>query len=384
MVAMSVLPAMAELGGDGYYRVQNAVTKRYAYLLDNKAFKNASTTTVDVQAIELYLGFSKACSDPATVFYINKNNSSSSKNEYDIAGQGTSLYSFLNEYLKVITGKEIDGEQSYYAYGTSSIGSKYLGDRRSDPNAEKGLASVDTRGDIRLWYIHPIVADSQDSYFGVAPTLNSNGKYYYAMFAGFPFNAFSDGMKFYTVSKVNPHSNSPAVCLKELNGVVPAGTPVIIECSNPLPSDNRLNIAPAGAAADVSGNLLKGVYFNNDDVIHENRVPYDSKTMRILSVKNGNLVFDVADIDYLPRNQAYLQLTDEDQYKVGCYQVLSEDEYEHNYNSVGIIEAIDVVDVYTADGRLIRAHIAKQDVPSLGAGLFILHGKGLTEKVIVR
>lgn len=384
MIAMSVFSAMAELGGDGYYRVQNAVTKRYAYLLDNKAFKNVSATTVDVQAIELYLGFLKASSDPATVFYINKNNSSSSKYEYDIAGQGTSLYSFLNEYMKVITGKVIDGEQSYYAYGTSSIGSKYLGDRRSDPNAEKGLASVDTSGDIRLWYIHPIVADSPDSYFGVAPTLTCNGKYYYAMFASFPFDAFSDGMKFFTVTKVNPRKDSPAVCLKELNGVVPAGTPVIIECSNPLPSNNRLNIAPAGTTADVSGNLLKGVYFNNDDVIHKNQTAYDSKTMRILAVKDGKLVFDVADIDYLPRNQAYLQLTEDDQYKVGCYQLLSEDEYEDIYNSVGVIDALEFVDVYTADGRLVKACVAKQDVSSLGAGLYILHGKGLTEKIIVR
>lgn len=384
VVAMSVLPAMADLDGDGYYRVQNAITKRYAYLLDDKGYLNSVAGTVDVQALELYLGFAKASSDPSTIYYLNKTNSTSSKYEYDIVGQGTSLHTFLDEYIYILPGKKVDGEQAYYAYGTSSIGAKYLGDRRSDADAEKGLASVDCTGDSRLWYIDPVKADSSDSYFGVAPTVTCGGKYYYPMFAGFPYDAYSEGIKFYTVTQINPWSDTPAVGLKELNGVVPAGTPVIIECSNPLPADNRLNVGPAGSPADVAGNLLKGVYFNNDDVIHLNRTAYDGKTMRILTVKDGKLVFDVADIDYLPRNQAYLQLSDDVQYGVGCYRVVSEEEYEAEYTGVSVIESSSAVDVYGLDGRLVKAGISKEEVASLGKGLYILRGGMSSEKVVVR
>lgn len=384
VIAMSVLPAMADLDGDGYYRVENAITKRYAYLLDNKGSVNSGTTSADVGALELYLGFSRACSDPSTIFYIDHINSSSSKYEYDITGQGTSLHSFLNYYMKIITGKKVDGQQAYYASGSNSVATKYLGDIRSDANAEKGLASVDATGDRRLWYILPVEAESSDSYFGVAPTLTCDGKYYFPMFAAFPFNAYSEGVKFYTVTKINPWSSEPAVALKELDGVIPASTPVIIECSNPLPTDNRLNVGPSGTSASVSGNMLRGVYFNNDDAIHKNRTAYDRKTMRILTVKNGKLVFDVADIDYLPRNQAYLQLSTDTQYGVECYQVLSEEDFDLKYSGVETIEVSSSVDVYSLDGRLVKAGIAKEDVPSLGKGLYILRHGQVSEKLVVR
>ncbi len=384
IIASSSFMAMAELEGNGYYRVENAVTKRYAYLVDNKGSINAGAATVDVQALELYLGFSKASSDPATIFYLTKIDSSRSKNDYDIAAPGTSLHSFLNEYIKIKEGKVIDGQQSYYAYGTSSAGAKYLGDRRSDPEAEKGLASADAGGDNRLWYILPVKADSSDSYFGVAPSLECNGKYYYPMFAGFPYDAYSEGIKFYTITRINPWSDEPAVGLKELKGVVPAGTPVIIECSKPLPSDNRLNVGPSGEAADIQGNMLKGVYFDNDDAVHYNRTAYDKKTMRMLTVKNGKLVFDVTDIDFLPRNQAYLQLSTEAQFGVESYEVVTEEEYESKYSGVVEIGDSSVVDVYTLDGRLIGSGLQKEAVSSLGKGLYILRRGSSSEKLIVR
>ncbi|MDE5849531.1 MAG: hypothetical protein K2H38_05270 [Muribaculaceae bacterium] len=385
IIAMSVFPAMADLEGDGYYRVQNAVTKRYAYLLDNKGSFNAATSTVDVQALELYLGFSKACSDPSTVFYISKLNSTGSLSKYDIAGQGTSIQGFLDEVnMYIIKSKVIDGEQAYLANGDNGLMSKYLGDRNSSLTEEQGLASADVSGDRRLWYIDPVKADSSDSYFGVAPTLTCGGKYYYPMYAGFPYDAYSEGIKFYAVTKVNPWAEVPAVGLKELTGVIPAGAPVIIECSHPLPTDNRLNVGGEGEPAELSGNLLKGVYFNNDDVIHKNRKAYDRKTMRILTVKDGNLCFEVADIDYLPRNQAYLQLTEADQYNVKSFKVVSEEVYEAEYNGVSVVEDSSVVDVYSLDGRLVKAGVNKEEVPALGKGLYILRSGNNSEKAVVR
>lgn len=384
VLLFSSLPLFADLGEDGYYRVQNAVTKRYAYLLDNKGAINVSTSSFDVQALELYLGAEKVCSDPSAIFYINKINSEGQKYEYDISGQGTSISGFLNRYMNVISGKNIDGQKTYYAYGKESGLAKYLGDRNSNLTDNRGLASLDVNGDRRLWYIIPVESNSSDNYFGVAPTLQYKDKYYYPMYAGFPYTAASEGIRFFTITRINAKGSEPSVGLKEITGIIPAGTPVIIECSHPIHSDNRLNIGATGVLADSNGNMLKGVYFNNDDVIHKNRTPYDRKSMRILTVKDGKLVFDVADIDYLPRNQAYLQLNEDSQFDIPCYQVLTEEEYDILNASVEGLEVSSVVDVYSLDGRLIKSGIAKTDVPSLGKGLYILKCGSKSEKLIVR
>ena len=383
-IALPALCAFADLGDDGYYRVQNAYTKRYAYLLDNKGSISGGEGTVDVQALQLYLDIKNAVSDPSTVFFLQKANGTGSNLMYDIAGQGTSVHGFLGEYVKIIKGKEYDGQQAYYVSASKSGMTKYLGDRWTDRRDPQGLASADCTGDRRLWYIHPMDAGNDEAYFGVSPTLTAGGKYYYPMYAAFPFNANSDGMKFYTVTDINPYDEVPAVGLKELHGVVPAGTPVIIECSNPLASENRLNVGPEGSKADIAGNQLKGVYFKNDDVVHMNRVKYDRNTMRILTVKDGRLVFDVADLDYLPRNQAYLQLNSDTQYGVKTYKVVSEEEYKEHYDAVETISVDAAVDVYSLDGRLVKSGISRGEVDALGKGMYILRSGTAMEKLIVR
>ncbi len=130
--------------------------------------------------------------------------------------------------------------------------------------------------------------------------------------------------------------------------------------------------------------MLKGVYFDNDDAVHYNRTAYDKRTMRMLTVKNGKLVFDVADIAFLPRNQAYLQLSTEAQFGVESYEVVTEEEYETKYSGVVEIGDSSVVDVYTLDGRLIGSGLQKEAVSSLGKGLYILRHGSSSEKLIVR
>lgn len=326
ILASISLGAAANLNGDGYYRAQNAFTKRYAYLLDDKGSFSISTSSADVGALELYLGFTKASSDPATVFYLDNVPSAGSPSYYNISGQGTSIYGFLGEYVKILAAKEYDGQQAYYIYASKNGLTKYLGDRREDPTVEKGLSSVDVTGDRRLWYVHPMDAAGDESYFGIAPTLTAGGKYYYPLFASFPFSAYSQGMKFYTVVKVDPDCG--AVVIKEITGTVPAAVPVIVECSNPLATDNRLNIGISGETADVSGNMLKGVYFDNSSVTHYNQTPYDVKSMRMLDVVNGELKFvQAADLDFLPRNMAYLALPSAEMQGVGSYSLMTEEDY---------------------------------------------------------
>ncbi len=387
LVALFSLPSFADLQGDGYYRVQNAYTKRYAYLLDNTGKMDVASTSADVGALELYLGFERASSDPATVFYINSATNGGSGSFYDIEGQGTSLHGFLGEYMKIIKAKTYDGEQAYYAYASKSGMVKYLGDARTNMSQEKGLASADATKDARLWYIDPIDDASSDSYFGIAPTLSAGGKYYYPFFADFPFSTYSEGMKVFYICHVDA-ARGIAVT-KEIQGTVPAAKPVIIECSTSLASTNRLNIAKSANMATLDNNWLRGVYFNNPSYNHKNQTPYNKQTMRTLAAEGGKLKFIVADENFLPRNQAYLQLFSSDQCGVASYELMAYDEYVAKYGPIdfsGVQEVgqASIVDVYTADGRLVKKKFDRREVSSLGRGLYILRGAGVSEKVIVR
>ena len=379
IAALIAAPALAELPADGYYRVQSAYTKRYAYLLDNKGSINVGSTSVDVGALKLYKETPEMFSDPATVFYVE--HSSTGKYKYDISGQGTSVYKFLDQYLDIMeTRKPYEGREAFLLSGTDSGAvTKYIGDIWTDLSSASGLASSEAQGDYRNWYLNPISADSEQ-YFGAAPTVEAAGKYYCPMFAGFPMSAYSEGIRFYVVKEID--SRGVAV-IEEVKGTLPAATPVIIECSSDKTTDNRLNVGGDSQSA-VGVNCLKGVYFNIDDNgRHVNRTPFNKQTMRVLGLKDGKPAFVEGDFDYVPRNQAYLQLTNPNDYAVKNFVLMTEEQRDAELGAVSLIPESTVVDVYTPDGRLVKAGIAKEEVGQLGRGLYILRGAGVSEKVIV-
>lgn len=380
-IALTAFSASADFTGSGYYRVQNAMTKRYAYLRDNRGTFDTQTGSADVSALKLFKNPEAVISDPSAVFYIDcVSGFGSAIMTCNIGGQGTSLYAFFGQYMNVMQGKKVDGIQAYYAYATKAGFTKYLGDLRENPNKDEGNPSVDAVGDLRLWYIEPVTADSENSYFGVAPTVNAEGKHYEPFFADFPFEPSSSGMKVYMVGQVD--TNNQIAIMKEVKGVVPAATPVIIECSDSQPAGNRLNIG--GSASAVSNNLLKGVYFYNEEPYnHRNRTPYDRRTMRLLTEKNGQLTYDQADLQWLPRNQAYLQLSNEAEYAVASYRLMTEDDYEEQYGAVEVIPVDASVDVYSVDGRLVKSGMIRSDVYGLGKGLYILRSGSQMEKLLV-
>ena len=377
MIAFMALPMLADLNGNGFYRVRNAFTKRYAYLLDDKGAYSFETSSADVGALKLYADTERVISDPAAVFYVEE--APQGNDYYDIQGQGTSIYGFMHLYLTILQDrKPYDDENTYCIYASKLGVSKYLGDVWNHPEEDEGLASVDAAGDDRRWNFYPFDAAS-DCYFGVKPTVKAKGKHYAPFFSGFPFSAYSDGVKFYTVTDIDTRGGA---IITEIEGTVPAGTPVIIECKGSDPSGNRLNVGGVGEA--VAGNLLKGVYFNNTSMLHKNLTPFDRETMRVLGVgKDGRPAFVEADLDYLPRNQAYLQLTDPSQYGVKEFLLLTEEEREAELNAVSVIEASAMVDVYSLDGRLVKAGVSKSEVPALGKGMYILRGNGISEKMMV-
>ncbi len=380
-ITLTALSALADFNGDGYYRVQNAMTKRYAYLLDDKGSIDYKTGSADVKAIKLFMDVEKMKSDPATIFYIDcVDGEGETIMTCNIAAQGTSLYSFFSSYMKVMGQKEIDGKKTYLAYASKSGMTKYLGDRRKSLDEDEGIPDVEAAGDYRKWYIDAVDPATEDSYFGISPTLTSKGKYYHPFFADFPFECSSPGMKVYAVTKIDA-TNGVAI-IKEVEGTVAASTPVLIECSSPLVSGNRLNIG--GNGASVADNKLKGVYFNNETPFaHRNLTPYNKRSMRILTEKDGILSFEVAEIENLPRNQAYLQLSDEKEYAQPSYKVMLEADYEDQYGAVATIGVDAVVDVYSLDGNLIKSGISRGEVYTLGKGLYILRSGAEMEKLIV-
>lgn len=67
-IALSSFAGVHE--GEGYYRVQNFLTERYIYVTDNRGSLNMQATTAELGAIEIWKGYEKTISDPATVIYV--------------------------------------------------------------------------------------------------------------------------------------------------------------------------------------------------------------------------------------------------------------------------------------------------------------------------
>lgn len=302
--------AFAQLNGDGYYRVQNYITKRYVYVTDDKGRLDYATSSADMYAIQLWKGFEKASSDPATVCYIKQVGT-----QYDILAQGTGIHEIIDTYVNL---RESGG--IYYAYGKKDSFIKYLSDGEKG-DLDEGVMSDAGSGDYRKWHITPISATSEN-YFGIKAEISVGGNYYQPFFAEFPFSFASSGMNAYYISKIG---HGMAV-MSEITGTIPAETPVFIKASTASPATNKLNIG--GTASAISGNLLKGVYFNNPMKLHYNRVAYDSKTMRILGVTSDGSIGYItpASLDFIPANTAYLSVPEGTPAEL---KIVTEEEYNN-------------------------------------------------------
>lgn len=292
----TALGASAHLEGDGYYRVQNNRSGRYVYVQDNKGSLDFQSTTAEVGAIQLWMGHDRTISDPAAVLYITDINGNNQ--DFDIQTQGTGIRAMIDYPLTIYYNRNDD---NYSLYGRNSGMTRWLGDGTKNTVAERGYLSTTDKGEWTRWLIHPISSDT-DEYFGVAPDICAGGDWFAPFFADFPFTTASSGMEVYYVSEIT----AGIAILDRVEGVVPRATAVVVKCGSQDPSDNRLNLG--GSAEALSGNCLHGVYFENyDRLIHNNLTPYDPETMRVLGLNDeGELAFIKADIEYVPRNRAYL------------------------------------------------------------------------------
>ena len=292
----------------GYYRVQNTVTERYIRVIDNRGSVNLSTTEADLGALETKKYFENVVSDPASIIYITP-----AGDGYNFEAQGTTSYSIIGYYVKLWDNKN----GTYSAYAQHSGLTKYLCDENTP--YDEGVVLTNSKK-TRDWYIKPV--DQNDGqYFAFKPTVVAEGNHYTTIYAAFPFTLPAD-MAAYYVSIVD----SAQVVWKEIkDGKVPASTAVYVKCKSKNYADNKITIEKNGAAA-ISGNLLKGVYFNNGSKSHNNQLAYDPNTMRVLGVTSeGELGFVTADIKFIPANTAYLTVPAGSPSEL---RLVSESEYE--------------------------------------------------------
>lgn len=334
---ITALPILAQLNGDGYYRIQcTSSYGRYLTISNNKIDKGNKNAITNGNEGNVYglKTIANAVSDPSSIIYISKDNTAKSNYAYNIQAQGINPLGFLKS-----NGAELkiypDGN-SYNIYGSKGSITLFL----VDNNGSDGYIKVARKGAYpqnQNWNVKPV--DGTTEYLGIAPNPNIKvgNKYYTTIFASFPFQ-LGEGMKAYYVGEGKFDNGTPYAELKEINGKVPAATPVIIECSSLDPADNKVSLLTSNNAPKaISDNKLKGVYFcyvmmdimkkgkenpgtADDDYMYEqikNVTEYNPKTIRILGIVNGKLgLVDASDDDlfvtdqgrYIKANKAYFPI----------------------------------------------------------------------------
>lgn len=312
------LSASAQLSGSGYYRIKNKATGKYATLASDEMSyqnvvegiggsnllsdtnlgggtpKNPSTNgaypTViakmgcylenDIRQVE------DGALNTASIFYLEKNGS-----QYNLKGEGTDLKTITTgnytasitvDFPGFYTNIKPLGNNLYNIYipvsasakrkifgipinVTITVGDYYFCDNAGTFGVEKDAS---TKNEAQ-WYIEPATT------FNVKPlekVKDNAGHYYTTLCVDFPFSIPSKGstvLAAYTVTGKDAKGNA---VLNRLSGVIPGGTPVILECSSADETKNVLNIETATAPANTScadgavvssdDNCLQGRYFN--------------------------------------------------------------------------------------------------------------------------
>lgn len=389
LACMAMLPINAQINGDGYYRIKNAITGRYMTLCDNHSKGiDYNATEAETAALETKKNKSDIISDPGSVFYIKKING----NEYNILAQGADMYSMINYYVKIIDSPYKKG--AYRAYQTRSGAALYLADKYSQ-NDNSWVITNGYKEDERDWEIIP-VSTSSDNFIGITPNIEANGKYYTAFYTGFDYKLSSADMKAYYVSKVNEKDGYAAY--KEIIGTIPANTPVYIECSSKDASNNKIEPLENKAKA-ISGNKLTGVMFSvgNKYTGHYNSVVFKEPTMRTLNAEEGKLVLNTStdllsyievcinpgsykDDDYtykntIPHNSFYLNVTEG---AAKSIKVVSEEEFETTgINGVTVAGNNRTANIYNLNGIVVCKNATSTE--GLAKGIYVFKGK----KVVV-
>jgi hypothetical protein len=304
ILALIAIPSLAQLNGDGYYRIQNNITERYVTITDDVVASISTPSDIDANNLTTWKGFDNVKSNPGSIFLIE-----AVGEKYNISGQGVSVHKITGGKAYVSINKRAEG--IYQLCASASQGgisvTKYLYDATSDD--EYDYVRTDGNSAYQYWHIKPV--DEADNYIGITPTIETNDGWYGTIYASFPFKLASSGMTAYYVDGVDTGKFQ----LKEITDEVKsAATPMIIKCSSNDAAQNKITPVISTTTAP-SDNLLGGTYFASSLTKHIARVEYDSNKMRVLGKDtNGDLIFTKATEAYLtkkkyiPKNTAWLNV----------------------------------------------------------------------------
>lgn len=302
LAACFTVKASAQLA-NGYYRMQNTYTDRYISIEDNNPANykvSITTSSVPLRGIRTHKPGTFVSTSPTTIVYIRN----ASGDQYDMEGQGTSIYKISGNRLYITLTAQSDG--SYQGSGSYSSYHVTISD---DEIQDKEEAYLRNRSEeASYWWPRPV--DTDKNYLGIQPDVEVDGKYYGTIYASFPFKLASSGMKAYVVTEAAGYGFN----WEEITGDIPAATPVIIECSSNNNWDNK--IMPVTSNATFSGtNRLYGVYCSYVSDKGINGEIYNSQTRRTIGKsEDGKLAFVQATADdlesgsYLKHNKAYLMV----------------------------------------------------------------------------
>lgn len=379
LACISIGTMHAQVKGNGYYRVQNVITGRYMSLTTEETRGiSMQSTTVDASALLTKKNWDDVSTDPGTIFYIE----SKGGDQYNIIGQGSSLYKIINYYIRL---KYYESANVYRAWQSKSGGTVYLSDEHKY-TLGKDTGYVDNNTNATLnWKITAV--DNEDNYLGVKPTMSANGKYYASYYAGFPFSVVSPNMKVYYISGIDEKEGT--AIYKELTGIIPANTPVIIECGSKNPAENKLKPEMTNTTT-IKDNVMKGVYFcvGLRETAHYTSTLFEPTTMRLLSVdENGSLVlnndesnaytvmirkgtrpsFKYSYIKAIPHNTAYLPVS------ANCPKSLKLVKETTGINNITLGNDNKPANVYNMEGKIVKENATS--VEGLPEGIYIFKNK---------
>ncbi len=391
LLTLSCLPTAAQLNGSGFYRFRNAQHTsdyismandifNYKTIVDDACggFTNAAGQDGQNRALacvgkyletDIHMVEDADFIDPGTVIYAQKRNTNSNNYDYNLIGQGTSLLTlttgkvshpnslfspsmtFSDRYISIKkvggdgTGSlytaqiELSGSLKYIGTSNQTLGTRFFVD-----NAGMFDISDASTADGAKWYIEPL------THFNVSPEVEYNGKYtfykgkyYTTLYVPYAFQLSAAGSveKAYVVKGIGTDGvmDLETVATKG-SGTVPAGTPVILECSSSSSADCQLiptgtplftdpqNVentsAPsASTTTNYTGtNLLKGNYYCNQDgtmtyqkesgtgSFNANHYTAPTNFMYVIGVTpSGKLGMVKATGTAMPANKAWIEYT---------------------------------------------------------------------------
>ena len=392
-----------QYSGPGYYRLKNrGEAGRYISIENDKVSEESKKVSFSggksvYAAMESLKTVKNKDYVPGTIMFVTGQAS-----DLTLEAQGENTADLLDKFgysgykLKANSQGELNTTYSGYQIDMIDFGFDY-------PVSRDGFCAVATLNYIRtndikyyaLWDF--IKIDNENEYFGIYPNENIKvgDKYYTTIFTTFAFK-LREGMKAYYIDQHNYTGSiqEPIAELKEItDGIIPAATPVIIECSSNFVSDNKVTLLMEDQSP-ITGNELKGRVFcfvpsEKEDQNMKNALAFNESTMRVLGVKDGKLAM-VTDNNsalkiitksngvkerYIPANKAYLPISSSDTAATANgVKLLLPDEYAAATSISKVVseEKPTKEGIYTLTGVKVKEGNASENLPN---GIYIINGK---------